>query len=90
MLTLLRGALVQASEAERMQKAAEEMLAHQQQLAALERDRHTVMLQNMQVAQPLPLSVTSHSVMVRLPAYDSSTLLLVTCCTEERVPAGLY
>ena len=81
---------MQATEAERIQQAAEEMLAHHQQLAALEHDRHTVMLRNMQVAEPLSLSVTSHSVMVRLPAYDSSTLLLVTCCIESRLPAGLY
>lgn len=32
-----------------MQRAAAEMLAHHQQLAALEHDRHTSMLQNMQV-----------------------------------------
>ena len=40
---------VQAAEAEQMQRAAAEMLAHHQQLAALEHSRHTSMLQNMQV-----------------------------------------
>ena len=44
---------MQASEAEQMQKAAAEMLAHHQQLAALEHDRHTSMLKNMQVPQSI-------------------------------------
>ena len=47
---LKRVFVMQATEAEQMQKAAAEMLAHHQQLAALERDRHTAMLHNMQVA----------------------------------------
>ena len=47
-------ALVQATEAEQMQKAAAEMLAHHQQLAALEHDRHTAMLHNMKVPYPCP------------------------------------
>ena len=33
-----------------MQRAAAEMLAHNQQLAALEHSRHTSILQNMQVS----------------------------------------
>ena len=49
--------MVQATEAEQMQKAAAEMLAHHQQLAALERDRHAAMLHNMQVAHHLLYSV---------------------------------
>ena len=58
-----------------MQKAAEEMLAHHQQLATLEQDRHTVMLHNMQVAHPLPFSVTSLQVIAHLRGFNSSTLL---------------
>lgn len=41
---------VQAAEGEQMQRAAAEMLAHHQQLAALEHSRHTSMLHNMQVS----------------------------------------
>ena len=57
--------MVQATEAEQMQKAAAEMLAHHQQLAALERDRHTAMLRSMQVAQSLLFS-HDHSSQQRL------------------------